>query len=101
MYRDVSILNLKYSSFYRVVSDHVMFSTVAQGWADVGFHGSVDIPTPNLDAMAYDGILLGHNYLQPICTPSRSAFMTSRHPIHLGISQTCSLCIYLFFGQAT
>ena len=57
-----------------------------QGWNDVSFHGSRQIPTPNLDALAYDGILLGNYYVQPICTPTRGALMTARHPIHLGES---------------
>ena len=60
-----------------------------QGWDDVSFHGSDEIPTPNLDALAYDGILLSNYYVQPICTPTRSALMTGRHPIHTGLLYTC------------
>ncbi len=55
------------------------------GYADLGFRGS-DIETPHLDQMARDGIRLERFYSMPICTPTRSALMTSRDPIKLGMA---------------
>ncbi len=53
------------------------------GWADLGFRGS-DIETPNIDRLATEGVHLERFYVQPICTPTRSALMTARDPMKLG-----------------
>ncbi len=55
------------------------------GWADVGYHGS-DIKTPNIDRLAKEGMRLERFYATPICTPTRSAMMTGRDPIKLGVA---------------
>ncbi|MDB6071346.1 MAG: sulfatase, partial [Verrucomicrobiales bacterium] len=55
------------------------------GWKDVGFHGSPDIKTPNLDQLAAGGARLERFYVQPFCTPTRAALMTGRYPIRYGL----------------
>jgi arylsulfatase A-like enzyme len=47
------------------------------GWADVAFHGG-NAPTPHLDKLARDGLELTQHYVAPVCSPTRSAFMTGR-----------------------
>lgn len=48
-----------------------------QGFRDVGYHGS-EIRTPTLDKLAAEGVKLENYYVQPMCTPSRSQFITGR-----------------------
>ena len=55
------------------------------GYADVGFHGVKDIPTPGLDALAAGGIRLTNGYVTGTwCSPSRAALMTGRYQQRFG-----------------
>ena len=56
------------------------------GWGDVGFHGS-DILTPNIDAMATEGIVLDRFYTAPVSSPTRAGFLTGRYPNRFGIRE--------------
>ena len=47
------------------------------GWADVAFHGG-NAPTPHLDTLAREGLEFTQHYVAPVCSPTRSAFMTGR-----------------------
>ena len=63
---------------------HILFVLVDDyGWSDVGYHGS-KIHTPNIDRLASEGVILDNYYVQPICSPTRSALMSGRYPIHTG-----------------
>jgi arylsulfatase A-like enzyme len=54
------------------------------GWNDVGYHGS-EIRTPNLDALAAAGVKLDHYYVWPVCSPTRTALLSSRNPSRFNI----------------
>jgi arylsulfatase A-like enzyme len=69
------------------------------GWKDVGFHGS-DITTPNLDLLARDGVRLEQFYAQPMCTPTRAAFLTGRYPFRYGL-QTMVIPASMTYGLPT
>ena len=55
------------------------------GYADVGFHGCKDIPTPNLDALAAAGVRFSNGYVSgPYCSPTRAGLMTGRYQTRFG-----------------
>ena len=47
------------------------------GWADVGWHGSA-LKTPHMDNLVKTGVELDRHYVQPVCTPTRTALMSGR-----------------------
>jgi arylsulfatase A-like enzyme len=55
------------------------------GYADVGFHGCGDIPTPNLDSLAKSGVRFSNGYVSgPYCSPTRAGLLTGRYQQRFG-----------------
>ena len=55
------------------------------GYADVGFHGCRDIPTPHLDALAASGVRFTNGYVSgPYCSPTRAGLLTGRYQQRFG-----------------
>jgi arylsulfatase A-like enzyme len=55
------------------------------GYGDVGFHGSTQIKTPHLDALAASGVRCAQGYVSaPVCSPSRAGMMTGRNQVRFG-----------------
>ena len=49
------------------------------GWAQTGYYGHPLLKTPNLDAMARNGLRLDRFYAgAPSCTPTRATVLTGR-----------------------
>jgi arylsulfatase A-like enzyme len=55
------------------------------GWAEFGFQGNEDIPTPNIDSIAKNGIRFPQGYVSgPYCSPTRAGLMTGRYQTRFG-----------------
>ena len=55
------------------------------GYADIGVQGCTDVPTPNLDSIAQNGIRFTAGYVTaPVCSPSRAGLLTGRSPTRFG-----------------
>ena len=55
------------------------------GYADIGVHGCKDIPTPNIDSLAKNGVRCSNGYVShPYCTPTRAGLMTGRYQQRFG-----------------
>lgn len=55
------------------------------GYADLSMHGSKQIPTPNIDALAKGGISFTNGYVSaPVCSPSRAGLLTGKNQVRFG-----------------
>lgn len=56
------------------------------GWADIGIHGNTFVETPNIDRLARESVRCNQFYVNPVCAPSRAAFLTGRDFLRTGVS---------------
>jgi arylsulfatase A-like enzyme len=63
----------------------VFFLIDDMGWRDAGCYGSTFYETPNIDALASEGMLFTNAYASPVCSPTRASIMTGKYParVHL------------------
>lgn len=55
------------------------------GYGDIGVHGCRDIPTPNIDSLAKNGVRCANGYVSgPYCSPTRAALLTGRYQQRFG-----------------
>ena len=68
----------KKPNFLVILSDDV-------GWAEYGFQGGKDIPTPHIDSIAKHGVRFAQGYVSgPYCSPTRAGLMTGRYQTRFG-----------------
>ena len=63
----------------------IVIMTDDLGYVDVGFNGSKDISTPNIDRIAKSGVKFTNGYTPySVCSPSRAGFITGRYQQRFG-----------------
>lgn len=64
----------------------VLFMTDDQGWGEAGYYNHPVLKTPNLDAMATDGLRFDRFYAgAPVCSPTRASVLTGRANDRCGV----------------
>jgi arylsulfatase A-like enzyme len=62
------------------------------GWRDLACYGSEFYETPNLDALARQGMVFREAYAAaPVCSPSRASLLTGRYPARVGVTDWIDL----------
>lgn len=57
------------------------------GYFDLGCYGNPYVLTPNIDKIASDGMKFLQAYVaSPVCSPSRAAMLTAKHPARLHLT---------------
>jgi arylsulfatase A-like enzyme len=55
------------------------------GYAELGVQGCRDIPTPNIDSIAANGVRFTDGYVScPVCSPTRAGWITGRYQQRFG-----------------
>ena len=74
-----------------VVAPRVIIFTLADdfGFNNVGYvhgplnRGNPEVKTPTLDRLAMQGVRLERHFVYKVCSPTRSAFLSGRLPVHV------------------
>jgi arylsulfatase A-like enzyme len=63
----------------------LIFYSDDQGWGETGCYGNKEIPTPNIDSLASNGVRFTQGYVAATyCSPSRAGLLTGRYPTRFG-----------------
>ncbi len=65
----------------------VIFLSDDMAWGQLGYQGGKDIPTPNIDRIAREGVQLTQFYVESVCSPTRAALLTGRYPFRNGMEE--------------
>jgi len=82
----VTVLLALYTSLFAAEPPNIIiFLADDLGYADVGFNGCEDIPTPHIDSIAEKGVKFTDGYADhPVCSPSRAGLLSGRYQHRFG-----------------
>ena len=66
----------------------IVILTDDQGFGDLSSKGNKDIETPFIDSIGNDGAVFDNFYVAPVCSPTRSEFLTGRYSFRSGLWST-------------
>ncbi len=66
----------------------ILIMTDDQGWGDLSLNGNPNLRTPNIDALAANGVSFDRFYVQPVCSPTRAELLTGRYATRGGVYST-------------
>lgn len=79
------------------------------GYGDLGFQGCKDVPTPNVDSLAHNGVRFTDGYVTgAVCSPTRAGLLTGRYQQRFGhefnpggVDQTTGTMLGLPLSEST
>ena len=75
-------LNLKYDTQRENVWLCLIKLSTSNGYGDLSEFGAQAISTPNIDALAHEGLAMDNFYsASGVCSPSRAGLLTGRYPL--------------------
>ncbi len=86
MLRLLLILSLLASPLFAAKPNIIFVMADDMGWGQTGYRGHPLLKTPNIDAMAADGLRFERFYAGcPVCSPTRASVLTGRSPDRAGV----------------
>ena len=73
------------AGYARELPNFVFIMTDDQGYGDLGCYGHPTIKTPNIDAMAADGVRFTDFYARHKCSPARASLMSGAYNFRVGV----------------
>ncbi|MDH3651603.1 MAG: sulfatase-like hydrolase/transferase, partial [Saprospiraceae bacterium] len=65
----------------------VFFLVDDLGWSDIGCYGSSFYETPNVDALAQEGVRFTNAYAAcHVCSPTRASILTGKYPATINLT---------------